>query len=100
MQARAALLPYIYTATRQAFDTGMSLLRPMYYYFPTEPMAYAGDQTGNFSQYFFGEDMFVAPVVSPANQTNNMAQQNIWVPPGNAPCCTLLFDIVLVVYTG
>ena len=31
MTGRAELVPYIYTATRQAFDTGLSLIRPMYY---------------------------------------------------------------------
>jgi alpha-glucosidase (family GH31 glycosyl hydrolase) len=34
MQHRVALVPYIYNAWRQAFDTGLSLIRPMYYDYP------------------------------------------------------------------
>jgi alpha-glucosidase (family GH31 glycosyl hydrolase) len=33
---RASLLPYIYTAARDAFDSGVTLTRPMYYYWPEE----------------------------------------------------------------
>ena len=29
MQTRAQLIPYIYNAYRQAYDTGLSILRPL-----------------------------------------------------------------------
>ena len=41
MRMRAELVPYIYTAYRTLYDTGVPLLRPMYYEFPHSPAAYA-----------------------------------------------------------
>lgn len=38
MQTRAKWLPLIYNATREAYETGVSILRPMYYEFPEENM--------------------------------------------------------------
>ena len=38
-QNRVKHVPYIYTAWREAFDTGLSLIRPMYYDFPESSMA-------------------------------------------------------------
>ena len=44
MVLRAALVPYIYTHAREAYDEGLSLLRPMYYEFPEEDNAYMFDK--------------------------------------------------------
>jgi alpha-glucosidase (family GH31 glycosyl hydrolase) len=89
MVTRSRWLPLIYNATREAFETGVSLLRPMYYEFPEESLAYAADAAGNFAQYFFcSEDVFVAPVVqsssvvSPSALYGGMAPKEVWVPPG------------------
>jgi hypothetical protein len=38
---RARWLPLIYNATREAYETGTGPLRPMYYEYPEETMAYA-----------------------------------------------------------
>lgn len=82
MRTREELLPYIYTAVRDAFDTGVTLLRPMYYEFPTFSRAYGADATGAFAQYFFGSaDLFVAPVVVQSDATT-MATTSVWLPPG------------------
>jgi alpha-glucosidase (family GH31 glycosyl hydrolase) len=83
MIAREELIPYIYTqGTRRAFDTGVGILRPMYYAYPESDMAYKADPKGNFPQYMFGDDLLVSPVVTPLNRDNQMAQQNIWLPAG------------------
>ena len=78
-------LKYIYNAARNAFDTGVGLIRPMYYEHPQCDEAYAGEKiitlitcnlfifstkaapNGDFAQYYFGPDMIVAPVVRPAD---------------------------------
>lgn len=75
-------MPYLYNAQREAFDTGVSLLRPMYYYFPDEANAYLGDQNGNYPQYFLGPDIIVSPIVNKGSSSDTLARQNIWVPPG------------------
>jgi alpha-glucosidase (family GH31 glycosyl hydrolase) len=74
---RYTLFPYIYTYARKAFDTGLSLLRPMYYDYPAEPEAYTSK-----NQYFFGDDMIVAPIISPAAEGENQAKVNVWLPKG------------------
>ncbi len=73
---RYALIPYIYTACRHAYDTGMGLCRPLYYHWPTLDNAYQ-----NHDQYMFGDDLMVAPVVSPANDVSGVASADVWFPP-------------------
>jgi alpha-glucosidase len=74
---RYALIPYIYTAARAAYDTGISLLRPMYYEHPDAPEAYDFKD-----QYYFGDDMIVAPMAAPINPSNLLAKKKIWLPAG------------------
>jgi alpha-glucosidase len=74
---RYALGPYLYTAARQAYDTGVSILRPLYYEYPEAPEAY------DFSdEYLFGESMIAAPVASPIDQESGLARKDVWLPPG------------------
>ena len=49
------LIPYIYTYSRVAHDTGLPLVRGMYLEYPDQEAAYASDQ-----QYLFGRDLLVA----------------------------------------
>eukprot|EP01125_Pyxidicula_operculata_P005865 TRINITY_DN2050_c0_g6_i2.p1 TRINITY_DN2050_c0_g6~~TRINITY_DN2050_c0_g6_i2.p1 ORF type:complete len:1034 (+),score=272.65 TRINITY_DN2050_c0_g6_i2:380-3481(+) len=81
VRGRSELIPYIYTAVRQAYDTGISLIRPMYYEFPEIALAYAADPQGNYGQYMFGDNIMVSPITSPADNTS-MATGTIWIPPG------------------
>jgi len=74
---RYALIPYIYTAARQCYDTGMPLCRPLYYHWPDLNEAYA-----RTDHYMFGDDLLVAPVVEPASPISGCAQREIWLPPG------------------
>lgn len=74
---RYALIPYIYTAARQAYDTGISLLRPMYYDWPESPEAYEFKD-----EYMFGDDMLVAPITSPMAAATDLATKSVWLPPG------------------
>ena len=83
IQLRSSLMPYIYTATRTMHDTLLSFLRPMYLDFPKEEDAFtACTIDGAMSQYMFGDDMFIAPVVSPADSTTGLAKKDVWIPPG------------------
>jgi alpha-glucosidase (family GH31 glycosyl hydrolase) len=74
---RHSLIPYIYTGARVAYDTGVSLCRPMYYDYPEAPEAYAFKQ-----QYMFGNDMIVSPVDTPIDSTSLLAVKKIWLPEG------------------
>ncbi len=74
---RYSLIPYIYTASRETFETGISIVHPLYYEYPDLPEAY------NFKdQYMFGNDMMIAPVVSPMSPDTLLSIQDVWIPPG------------------
>jgi alpha-glucosidase (family GH31 glycosyl hydrolase) len=74
---RYSLVPYIYTAARDTYDTGISILHPLYYDFPEQDGAY--DHNGG---YAFGSSMIAAPVVTPADPNSHLAIRSIWLPPG------------------
>jgi len=74
---RKAMLPYIYSAAREAHDTGISLCRPMYLEFPEADNAY------NFkNQYMFGNDIIASPVTQPMPENSLLVQKDIWLPKG------------------
>ncbi|MEH0158043.1 TIM-barrel domain-containing protein [Limibacter armeniacum] len=77
VQFRYALVPYLYTAARLAYDTGISICRPMYYDYPDSEKAYSSDQ-----QYMLGDKLLVAPIVSAADKQTRLATQTVWLPEG------------------
>ena len=60
MELRYRLLPYLYTYSRLAHDTGLSLVRGMYMEYPQQEPAYSYRQ-----QYMFGQELLVAPISEP-----------------------------------
>lgn len=77
IQQRYALLPYIYTMARYAYDSGISLIRPMYYEFPELSKAYKLPH-----QYYFGNNMIVSPITKSMNGKET-ARQTVWLPEGD-----------------
>lgn len=75
VKLRYALFPYLYTMARKAYDTGVGLCRPMYYEYPESAEAYERE-----GQYFFGDDILVAPVVEPS--VDGVSKKEIWFPEG------------------
>ena len=76
VKLRYALMPYIYTAARQAYDTGVSICRPLYYDSPESSNAYLFED-----EYMFGDDILVAPVVTPTDK-DGKASRRTWLPEG------------------
>ena len=74
---RYSMIPYIYTMSREAYDSGVSLLRPMYYDHPESAEAY--DARG---EYMFGDSLLVAPVTAPADEATGQAKKEVWLPEG------------------
>ncbi|GAB1414685.1 hypothetical protein MASR2M117_00910 [Paludibacter sp.] len=62
LELRYAMVPYIYTQSRIAYDTGISICRPLYYEWPEENESYLNDK-----EYMFGNDILVAPIVQPSD---------------------------------
>ena len=76
IKQRYSLAPYIYTMARHAFDTGVSLCRPMYYDYPDAQEAYT-----NRNEYMFGDNYLVYPITQPMN--DGVSLQKVWLPAGN-----------------
>lgn len=79
MQFRHALLPYLYTMARRAYDDSLPLIQPMYYSHPDEEAAYHCPR-----QYWFGSELIAAPFVTPADEATNMSRQVVWLPAGTS----------------
>ena len=76
-ELRYALVPYIYTYARKAYDSGVSLCRPLYYDYPECNEAYNYE-----NEYMFGDEILVSPVVKAADKATGIAEQKIWIPKG------------------
>lgn len=77
LELRYALLPYIYTYARMAYDSGVSLIRPMYYENPASEHTYHLPH-----QYYFGSNMIIAPIYQ-SMKGREKIQQKTWLPEGD-----------------
>lgn len=77
IRLRYKLVPYIYTMAREAYDTGVSLCRPLYYDYPEAAEAYAEEWR---SEYMFGDNLLIAPIVEPMH--DGLSTLKIWLPEG------------------
>lgn len=57
LNLRYQLMPYTYTITREAHDTGLPLMRALWLHFPQDPEAV---QLGD--EFLWGRDLLIAPV--------------------------------------
>jgi hypothetical protein len=74
---RYAMIPYIYTAARETYESGTAICRPMYYDYPAKKEAYEFKD-----QYLFGRDLLVAPVTTPVSPDSLLVTKKVWIPEG------------------
>lgn len=74
IELRYQLLPYVYNAFKQSSEGGVPVMRPMFLEFPNDPECY---QDQSALQYFFGDDLLVAPVTQ-----MNQALRRVYLPAG------------------
>ncbi len=74
---RYQMLPYITSELYHCWKNDTSLCIPMYYEYTDAEDAYAAKD-----QYFFGRQMFVAPVTQAADTQTGLASKRIWIPEG------------------
>jgi len=73
LELRYRLLPYNYTLCREAYDTGLPLIRPLWLHYPEDPRAVTrGDE------YLWGRDLLVAPVAA-----KGALQRTLYLPEGD-----------------
>ena len=75
VRLRYSLFPYLYTMARKAYDTGISVCRPLYYEYPESEEAYVYE-----NEYFFGDDILVVPITEAA--VDGISAKEIWFPEG------------------
>ena len=75
---RAELMPYIYSSADETCRDMVPLLRPMYFENPSLDAAYQ-----NAQEYYFGDNLLVAPIASPGEGPTRVAWQRVWFPAGS-----------------
>jgi alpha-glucosidase len=75
---RYALTPYLYTLTREAYDTGMPICRPM---FLDNNKGNAGARDRRW-QYMLGPDLLVVPGDEPVDKSTQKQRKRVFFPSG------------------
>ncbi len=73
IRLRYQLMPYIYSAARENYLTGVSIARPLVVEFPDDPAV-----ANLSSEWMFGNSILVSPVVA-----EGATQQSVYLPEGN-----------------
>ena len=74
---RQRLIPYIYTEGYKYSQTGLPLIQPLYYSYPE-----IYDEPVYKNEYFFGSELFVAPITKKHDEVMNRVVQRIYIPKG------------------
>ena len=69
---RYQLMPYTYTLAREAYDTGMPLMRALWLHYPDDKQA-----RGQSQEYLWGRDMLIAPVYE-----KGASSRDVYLPAG------------------
>jgi alpha-glucosidase/alpha-D-xyloside xylohydrolase len=72
-ELRYQLIPYTYTLAREAYDTGMPLIRALWLHYPDDERARA-----ERTEYLWGRDLLIAPVFTPGART-----REVYLPAGD-----------------
>lgn len=76
-QLRQRLIPYLYTEAYKYHKTGLPLIQPLYYKYPQ-----LKDEPLYRNEYFFGTELFVAPITLSKDPIMNRAIHRIFMPNG------------------
>ena len=75
IELKYRLLPYIYTYAREAHDTGLPIMRPLFLEYPADMETFSTD-----GQFLFGQELLVAPVVKKGARTKNVyLPEGTWI---------------------
>ncbi|HVS33053.1 MAG TPA: glycoside hydrolase family 31 protein [Thermoanaerobaculia bacterium] len=72
IELRYQLLPHIYSAMREAAETGIPAMRPLMLEFPDDPVLHGIDD-----QFLFGSDLLIAPVLR-----EGITRRGVYLPRG------------------
>lgn len=69
---RYQLIPYLYTLFQSAHINGSTVMRPVFFEFPTDPKTWGIDD-----QFFWGSSIMIAPILTP-----NTTKRSVYFPAG------------------
>lgn len=74
---RQRLIPYLYTENYNYCKNGLPIVQPLYYNYPD-----VIDQPAYRNEYYFGRELFVAPITKPMDPVMNRSIERIFIPKG------------------
>lgn len=78
LRLRHQLIPYLYTMNYRCHEEGELLIEPLYYREPFENQAYYAR-----NEYYFGTELLVCPITTPADGAAGLASFDAWLPEGD-----------------
>lgn len=76
-QMRHRLIPYIYSEAYKYHKVGLPLIQPLYYQYPE-----IYDELDYKNEYYFGSELFVAPITKQKDIVMNRSVEKIFLPKG------------------
>lgn len=76
-QLRHRLIPYLYSEAYKYHKVGLPLIQPIYYQYP-----HMYDEIDYKNEYYFGTELFVAPITKPKDNVMNRAVEKLFLPEG------------------
>ncbi len=74
---RQRLIPYIYTESCNYSKLGRPIIQPIYYSYPE-----IYDEPDYRNEYYFGKELFIAPITKPMDKTMNRSIERLYLPKG------------------
>ncbi len=78
LQLRSRLVPLIYTLGLRTYLGEASVVRPLYYHWPKDPLVY---EPAYKTQVMLGARLLVAPVVTKRDLAVNLTNHTVYIPP-------------------
>jgi alpha-glucosidase len=75
LRRRYRLLPYLYTLFREASESGLPVVRPLFFADPTDPTLTAEDDA-----FLLGRDVLVQPALEPGGVQTEATPAGLWRP--------------------
>ena len=76
-QLRHRLIPYLYSEAYKYHKVGLPLVQPLYYQYPE-----IYDELEYKNEYYFGTELFVAPITKPKDEIMDRSVEKIFLPEG------------------
>lgn len=78
MRLRHAFVPYLYSMAWRFHRESIPPIVPMYYEYPEQEDAYACP-----NQYLYGNQLLVAPFITPKDEQTRLSRAVVWLPEGH-----------------